>query len=220
MNDREFIFQFGYRDRDEVIHGDDLLKLIDFVDKLGIAVEQETPEIFVRTRMARYLAKYGVTTAFRSGRLEEAVLPDGMGQVEREDVLRYHLKMTEPEQELLIIDPYIFNASTKSDPNYIPFVESVFSETLGRISRLHVATLPGHDPGVLAAFEAMVKNHNRALTPVLKSTNVFHDRFWVVDQEKGIVIGTSLNGIGKRYALIDWVAEEDTKAIYQRYLKI
>ena len=39
----------------------------------------------------------------------------------------------------------------------------------------------------------------------------------IADEAKGLFIGTSLNGIGRRYALIDNIADRDTKEILSRF---
>ena len=44
-------------------------------------------------------------------------------------------------------------------------------------------------------------------------TNDFHDRFCIADEVKALFIGTSLNGIGRKYALADFMEDEDTATI-------
>ena len=44
-----------------------------------------------------------------------------------------------------------------------------------------------------------------------------NDRFWIGDQTRGIVIGTSLTGLGNRYALMDYISDQDSADIYARY---
>ena len=45
-------------------------------------------------------------------------------------------------------------------------------------------------------------------------TEEFHDRFWIdPDAHKGFVMGTSLNGVTKKIALIDHLGREDVMQI-------
>jgi hypothetical protein len=45
-------------------------------------------------------------------------------------------------------------------------------------------------------------------------TEEFHDRFWIdPDAHKGLVMGTSLNGVTKKIALIDHLGREDVMQI-------
>jgi hypothetical protein len=43
----------------------------------------------------------------------------------------------------------------------------------------------------------------------------FHDRFWLADGARGLVVGTSLNGLGKRYALVDFMQPSDVRDVVQ-----
>ncbi|MGL6375117.1 hypothetical protein ACSZMY_16495 [Aeromonas hydrophila] len=45
-------------------------------------------------------------------------------------------------------------------------------------------------------------------------TDEIHDRFWLdADNSKGIVMGTSLNGVTKKLTLIDYLQPSDAKAV-------
>jgi hypothetical protein len=45
-------------------------------------------------------------------------------------------------------------------------------------------------------------------------TEDFHDRYWIdVENTKGVMVGTSLNGIGKKIAMIDHASAADTREI-------
>jgi hypothetical protein len=54
----------------------------------------------------------------------------------------------------------------------------------------------------------------------LKMTDDFHDRFWIADKAKGLFVGTSLNGIGKKYALVDVMRDEDTATIVKELRRV
>ena len=53
-------------------------------------------------------------------------------------------------------------------------------------------------------------------------TDIIHDRFWInLDNNSGIIVGTSLNGIGKSLLLIDKIySEDDVKNIIKEIKKI
>ena len=44
-------------------------------------------------------------------------------------------------------------------------------------------------------------------------TDLFHDRIWISNRNKGFFVGTSLNGIGRKVTLIDSIASNDVKGI-------
>lgn len=43
--------------------------------------------------------------------------------------------------------------------------------------------------------------------------------FWIVDEAKGFVIGTSVNGMGKKHFFIqdDYLSQEDTQCVLSLY---
>ena len=53
----------------------------------------------------------------------------------------------------------------------------------------------------------------REIKLVLRTSENFHDRFWIADRSRGLFVGTSPNGIGKRYALADYMDADDVKTI-------
>jgi hypothetical protein len=48
----------------------------------------------------------------------------------------------------------------------------------------------------------------------------FHDRFWIADDLRGIFVGTSLNGLGKKYALVDNIRDSDTNSIVEELRRL
>ncbi|OOE39103.1 hypothetical protein BZG06_15875, partial [Salinivibrio kushneri] len=45
-------------------------------------------------------------------------------------------------------------------------------------------------------------------------TNDFHDRFWINPvNQKGLIVGTSINGIGKKISLVDKLQDQDVEVI-------
>ena len=67
-------------------------------------------------------------------------------------------------------------------------------------------------------MKAEVASRLGALTPSItlqhSICNRYHDRFWITStRSEGLVVGTSLNGLGKRYALVDKLAADDVHSI-------
>ena len=74
-------------------------------------------------------------------------------------------------------------------------------------------TKPEHDRALYKEIKSVLIDLNPEIKVVHKMTNEFHDRFWIADEVKGLFIGTSLNGIGRKYALADFMEDEDTATI-------
>ena len=66
-------------------------------------------------------------------------------------------------------------------------------------------------------FFDRLKSINPSIQTEGIESNAFHDRFMLADGQRGAFIGTSLNGIGRKYALIDYMRDEDAQEIYAAY---
>lgn len=60
-------------------------------------------------------------------------------------------------------------------------------------------------------FEEIKKTLDKDIQLVF--TEEFHDRFWIANECNGFTPGTSLNGVGKKYASINFMDKEDVKNI-------
>ena len=96
----------------------------------------------------------------------------------------------------------------------------MFGTVIGNITRLEVATHPDRNQSVENAFLRMVNTIKPGLVHRIKYTTAFHDRFWIADKTRGVFVGTSLNGIGKRYSIADYLREEDVREIYIRFIAL
>jgi hypothetical protein len=154
-----------------------------------------------------------------ASKMEEAVLPDGVPRSTLADTLRYMLTQMKPTQELLIIDPFLFPPDLQQhpDPSYLPYLEMILGPTLAAIDQLRIVTKANRHQATENAFVAMAQGKKGALVITQKYTDAFHDRFWIGDGGRGLFIGTSLNGIGKRYSLTDYLKDDDAADIYGRY---
>ena len=161
------------------------------------------------------LLKRGPTSLLERGGLHEALLdrsPDDAPCLAR--LLNAMLMSLEPNRELAITDGYL--AAPTADATYADLVDLVWDGVLERIDRLVLVTFPGKktDPAVLAAIVAKAEARKPALTVVTHTSSTFHDRFWIADGDRGLFVGTSLNGLGKRYALADYLSTGDAKDIH------
>lgn len=112
---------------------------------------------------------------------------------------------------IMIIDPYLYAASDKID------VASLFRNLLGEASSALeeiIFVTNGKNANAKVDIHAAVT----ALVPGCKIIDVqsdqIHDRFWIdPDAGKGLVMGTSLNGLGRKIALVDKLKTADVAEI-------
>jgi hypothetical protein len=148
-----------------------------------------------------YYAKENIQT------LLEDVMWKNLKQSEKIDILSKYLKEIEAENgDLIIIDPYLF--PEKFDDSYTDFIAGVLNSV--KLSTIQFITVE--------------RNHNESLYNNVKDncncknikicfTDDYHDRLWIANKNKGFIMGTSLNGIGKKISLIDFIREEDLRDI-------
>ena len=168
-------------------------------------------ESAIRDILRDYISKNGISSLFHFSLTCDAVLHGGIHVDEIEEVILGFIRKLNGVENLFIIDPYFYNSSTE------PSCVNLFGKMITEISvKLKTVTF---------ITNGQAENKKTAMHEVLKKvipsiqikdviTEQFHDRFWIdPDNNNGIVIGTSLNGIGKKIALIDNLARNDVKDI-------
>lgn len=198
--------------------GEDVLTIADLLRQREYKLKSQSEEIFLMSKVGELIREHGTTRCLAFQRIEEAVLPDATPPTILADTLRYCLNRVAPTDELLIIDPYLFPANPA--PDYLAFIESILRPSLLSVKVLHAVTLPGCNTSLESQFELMAKTASPKLQYHSKRTNSFHDRFWIADKTRGLFVGTSLNGIGRRYSLIDYLDPRDVAEIYGRFLSL
>jgi len=195
-----------------------LLEINKCTHRFGCSLSSISKDIFVKMEAKRLLEDVGPTTILATQLLTEAVLPDTGSRGVLIDTLRYMLNRCAPTASMIIIDPYLY--PTPADGTYEADLTSVLQPLAAQCSSIGIATLPNRNVALESSIVSTIKAVKPAIRIEHKYTNVFHDRFWIADGVRGLFVGTSLNGIGKRYAVIDYLQDNDTLQIVQRYNRI
>lgn len=106
---------------------------------------------------------------------------------------------------LIIIDPYIF-CRTSSD-SYQRLLEKILKDS--NYASLKIITDKAHFDKDF--FEKIKLAVNKAIEILF--SDEFHDRFWIANGNKGFISGASLNGVGKKYSLINMLEDKDVADI-------
>ncbi len=136
------------------------------------------------------------------------------------DMLREKLSKFLPQKELIIVDNYIFPRKLNDKVEYFHMLEDVFRPAVEQIESLIFVTKKGFNQDLYSEFRNILLDLNPNLSIECNITDDFHDRFWITDRQDGLFIGTSLNGIGKRYALVDTIEEDDVEEIVKTLEKL
>jgi hypothetical protein len=113
---------------------------------------------------------------------------------------------------------YLSVHSLGEDP--ISMFREVFGSVVAKIASIRFITEPGYDIALYQSIRQVLADLNPQISVSLKTTGDSHDRFWIVDETKGLFVGTSLNGIGRKYALTDYMKDVDIAAIMEELRRL
>lgn len=114
---------------------------------------------------------------------------------------------------LYITDSYIFPNSYRLE--YKTWLISIFKE----LSYKNIVVILNENKCNNTLFIEIKNELSRDNINIeIKHFNGIHDRFWISNFKKGIIMGTSLNGIGAKLCYIDTLKDDDVTLIVD-YLK-
>ena len=202
--------------RDDIKAGDLLIKIaqgepVDFRD-YDVGLVQSVVHSF-KDEFIDYIVEHGLTSLIESQLLLEYVVPKGATPNQIILIFHKYLDKTGVDNELIILDPFFY--ATPKDPNYTTTVDSLLDKYLHTIDDLYIITSSHSvNPTIKSKIETDIKNKKPTINIHHKQTNDYHDRYWISNgREKGVVIGTSLNGLGNKVALIDRLNTTDVRTI-------
>jgi hypothetical protein len=117
-------------------------------------------------------------------------------------------------EELIITDPFIFNAWQSCWGWYQPFLRRIFEPLYAKVKRITFVTSDKHDRTLFNQLETHANAHGCRLR--IFTNNLYHDRFWLsAGNQRGVFVGNSLTGIGAKYCLVIALPDADAEAAYQ-----
>ena len=161
-----------------------------------------------------YVLEHGLASLISIDLLLEAIVAPGTPQNKIVLLLQKYLDKVGVDNELIIVDPYFYS---RNPPGYVALIEDVIRPYIPVLDRIVIVT-SGDSKKYKAVVQTAVETALLAMKPTMSVTSEqsenYHDRFWISGaREKGIITGTSLNGFGSRYALIDRLNTSDVRTI-------
>jgi hypothetical protein len=189
----------------------DLEALLAAVEPLGFELHIGRRFELVESELKRLVAEKGVSYVWQVVRLQEAVLARTQNVPAIVTLLAAMLSRLAPTQDFVIVDRFLLTKSKSSD--YLRTLVSLIEPICRAVCQLIIVTGRNYDPQLLTDLiaQASPPGSNCLITHQISDT--FHDRFWIADRQRGLFIGTSLNGIGLRYALADYLHENDVRDV-------
>lgn len=180
---------------------------------LGFSAYLESRFSIVEAELKQLVLDQGVSYVWRLVQLREAVLPPGP-RADRAPLLKLldgMIRRLNATRDFLIIDPYLLPSGAPL--TYLAELLSLVEPVAKQVTRLLLVTSKGFDAQLLRDFRISIA----AICPTCSVSHVvsdrYHDRFWIADQARGLFVGTSLNGIGCRYAVADYLEPRDAREI-------
>lgn len=137
------------------------------------------------------------------------VMPGGARSAFRE--LR---DFTKNAERLTIIDPYLYACRGDVDA-YVSSFEYSLGVDSGKRTVHSIHIICNRQRGQQARQAIWKAMRDRGCTVTEKGTNLIHDRIWIADSRRAVVVGTSLNGLGKDSAsFILNLPEADLQALW------
>lgn len=177
-------------------------------------VNEVTDVVFsYKEEIETYILEHGLSSLINSKLIYEHLVPQGANVNNIIRILHRYLDKVGLDNELIIVDPY-FLAPTR-DITYTNTVFQTIGKYLTTIDTIRIITFPNKvDIALKTSIETALKASKPLLNIIHTTSANYHDRFWISNnREKGIVTGTSLNGLGNRYALIDRLNLSDVRDI-------
>lgn len=136
------------------------------------------------------------------------------------DTLRNKLIQLSPSESLTIVDRYLFSKNIKNQAEYLTLFEQIVDSVIGKIKLVRFVTEPSYSDELYKKTVNLLENMNPHISVEHSKSEYFHDRFWIADDQRGIFVGTSLNGLGNKYALVDNIRDSDTNSIVEELRRL
>ncbi len=161
----------------------------------------------------KYLLNNGCSKIFNMTMLSEDFVKKNTNIDDIKNIFSNFLKKIEIEDEFIIIDPYFYPNSC-NEADYLSLIKDIFGNFIPSIKNLTIITSIKFNDIIKGKIENELKKINNSINIIHKTNDDWHDRYWISSKnKKGFMVGTSMNGIGKRHALIDYLTTDDIEEI-------
>ncbi|UBH25198.1 hypothetical protein KW076_03130 [Micrococcus porci] len=191
----------------------DLMRIASFAKTLGYDTKIRDLG-YTLEEVQKRLREDGPSAFLRLKRIQEDVSPKAPAKQAIQYVAE-RLDRLAPQDELLITDPYLFSSSARKDIEaYSQSVADLIAPLLANSAKL-IAIVDkdaSHREVRDAVLDRLAAARDVTDIRVVESKD-FHDRFWIADRCRGVIMGTSLYKIGRKIFFMDTLSESDIAAV-------
>ncbi|MBM0512430.1 hypothetical protein [Aeromonas hydrophila] len=160
------------------------------------------------------LIKYGPSSLFRHHITCDSILHPGINVDKVETVILGFVRTLKGVKNLMIIDAFFYS----NEENVLNLFKKMILELSDSLQCITFFTQEPKPKDVKKRNPDFMHNILKSINPDIRIidiiTDEIHDRFWLdTDNKKGIVMGTSLNGVTKKLTLIDYLQPSDARAV-------
>lgn len=192
----------------------DLMRINDLVNELGYRFPFSTKRYSLEDVQEK-LRSEGPQAFLRYVLLQEDISPkaplEGAAAFVAERLARLA-----PTSDLMIIDPYLFPPRPKlGAEGYAAFLTNLVAPILEPGANLSCVVNSSSNSQIEDAVRLGLSELVSGVTMNVQRSDDFHDRFWISDRTRGVVVGASLNGLGSKLFLVDELKASDVAAILE-----
>lgn len=192
----------------------DLLRISKFAARLGYEMPFSTKQYSLED-VQDILRAEGPSSFLRLVRVQEDISPKAPPQTVEQWMAR-RLARLAPTDDLLIIDPYLLpERPYPTAEEYGQRVADLIAPLLGEAARVTAVVNNRMNTTVESVVSAAIAVVRPNATITTIRSEDFHDRFWIADRSRGVILGSSLNKIGTKIFFMDGLSDADVKAIVQ-----
>lgn len=192
----------------------DLAQIHEFVNELGYTFPFSRKQFSLEDVQYK-LRTEGPQAFLRYIRLQEDISPKAPFKRALAFVAE-RLAVLAPASELTIIDPYLFPTRPQLGVDeYSANLAALIAPIVEPEAKLRFVVNTRANSEVESNVNTILGDLVAGITIQIHHSEDFHDRFWVADRSRGVVVGTSLNGLGSKLFLMDSLNASDVATIVE-----
>jgi hypothetical protein len=189
--------------------------IVGFFSNLAVTLEQHNIKIYQTDKefiAKEYIRKNNAQSSIIpesiNDYLTEAFIPKGTDNLTIVQLFHNFFDefQVKTASKLTIIDPYLF--PDKYDTDYPQLLVDILSYFTNLTEIKFITGFKHYDVNLYSNISSILN-----ISCSCTQNNEWHDRFWIIDDSKGLFVGSSLNGIGKKHTLIDKLDDVDISDI-------
>ena len=176
--------------------------------RLGIYSAREA----AKAELLKQLHERGVGSILSAVRLQEDVIPKGSQPDAYSATVAAMVARLAPKESIRLHDPYLLKPAVAGLEKHAELIVAALEPALSSVGTIAFY----YEHTVESAEEALVSALTRAGYEgevSFRRVRDIHDRMLIVDDQRGLLMGSSFNSVGKRYFLLDYLRDQDAATL-------